>query len=240
IMRMLEKSAEDRFTNLKDAVLDLSLGQPASDEHVRSHIGLLAVPRAGRSAAEIRQTPSSPLFVGAVKPTAPISSIRRRKRAQRLRILAGAVGVLAVAAAVMGIRSAIRKPAPVVDSVTIAPDPADTLYLAARGAATYARQRAVAAGVTDAALHPGDSLQAQAESLATVGQRAGAAVMLTSAASLWQAAEQRAVQSATKATVKSAVATEKATAVVPKIDSPAAGPTPAPAEPELSDSMKIV
>jgi serine/threonine protein kinase len=240
IMRMLEKSADDRFTNLKDAVLELSLGQPTPDEHVRSHIGLLAVPRAGRSAAEIRQTPNSPLFVGAVKPTTPISSIRRRKRSQQLRILAGSVGVLAVAAAVWGIRSALRTRAPVVDSVTIAPDPADTLYLAARGAATYARQRAIAAGVTEGALHPGDSLQAQAESLATMGQRAGAAVLLTSAASLWQAAEQRAAQTSTKATVKPVVATEKATAVVPKIDSPAAGPTPAPAEPELSDSMKIV
>ena len=31
IMRMLEKSAEDRFANLKDATLELSLGQPPAD-----------------------------------------------------------------------------------------------------------------------------------------------------------------------------------------------------------------
>ena len=240
IMRMLEKSAEDRFANIKDATLELSLGQPPADEHVRSHIGLLAVPRAGRSAAEIRRTPSSPLFVGAVKPTAPISSIRRRKRAQRLRILAGAVGVVAVTAAVGGIRTALRHPLPLVDSVTIAPDPADTLYLAARGAASYARQRAIAAGVTAAALHPGDSLQAKAESLATVGQRAGAAVLLTSAASLWQAAEQRATQTATKAAVNPTVATQHVAVAVPNVDTPATGTAPTPAEPEPSDSMKIV
>jgi hypothetical protein len=183
IMRMLEKSAEDRLASLKDATLELSLGQPPADEHVRSHIGLLAVPRAGRSAADIRRTPSSPLFSGAVKPTMPISSIRRRKRAQRLRIMAGAVGVLAVAAAVWGFepRSGSRCRCGQRNHCT---GSSRYLYLAARGAASYARQRAIAAGVNAAALRPGDSLQAKAESLATLGQRAGAAVLLTSAASL--------------------------------------------------------
>jgi serine/threonine protein kinase len=240
IMRMLEKAAEDRFASLKDAVLELSMGQPPADEHVRSHIGLLAVPRAGRPAAEIRRTPSSPLFVGAMKPTTPISSIRRRKRQQQLRLLVGAAGVLVTAVSVWGIRTALRKPVTVVDSVTVAPDPADTLYLAARGAATYARQRAIAAGASDAALHPGDSLQAQAESLATLGQRAGAAVLLTSAASLWQAAEQRATQAASKPVVKPAVSAQHPAAVVVKAESPTTGIATVPAEPELSDSMLIV
>ena len=89
-------------------------------------------------------------------------------------------------------------------------------------------------------MHPGDSLQAQAESLATAGQSAGAAVLLTSAASLWQAAEQRAVQSATKATIKPVVADQHPAAAVQKVDSPATSLAPTPAEPEPSDSMKIV
>jgi len=113
-------------------------------------------------------------------------------------------------------------------------------FVPAEIAASYARQRAIAAGVSAAALRPGDSLQAQAESLATQGQRAGAAVLLTSAASLWQAAEQRATPTATKVTVNPAVATQHPTAVAPKVDTPTTGADPTPAEPEPSDSMKVV
>lgn len=244
IMQMLEKSPEDRFPSLKDAVLDLTSAATPIDEHVRSHIGLLAVPRLGRPGVDSRRTPNSPLFSGAVKPTTPISSIKRRrlkKRRERVMMVGGAVAVVALGGLLWAAVRQSPASVPGVDSTVVAPDPQDSLYLAARGAATYARQRATAAGATDLLLHPGDSLQAHAESLAAAGQKAEAAVLLTSAASLWQAAEQRSVPPAA-ATTRPAVPTGKEVARVapvnpkPAVDSPAASEQ----EPEASDSLQIV
>ena len=150
-------------------------GQPPADEHVRSHIGLLAVPRAGRSAAEIRRTPSSPLSVGAVKPHCADLVDRNGggSAGGASRIWApGAWAFWRLQQPLRGIRTALRRPLLVVDSVTWHPDPADTLYLSARGAASYARQRAVAAGVT-AGSAPGRFPAGPAESLATLGQKRG-------------------------------------------------------------------
>jgi hypothetical protein len=180
-----------------------------------------------------------------VKPTTPISSIKRRrlkKRRERFVMVGGAVAVAALGGLLWATVRQSPASVPGVDSTVVAPDPQDSLYLAASGAATYARQRAAAAGATDLLLHPGDSLQAHAESLAAVGQKAEAAVLLTSAASLWQAAEQRTVPPPAALSTRPAAPTGKEVGRVapvnpkPAVESPAASEQ----EPEVSDSLQIV
>ena len=103
-----------------------------------------------------------------------------------------AVGLSAPVAAVLLLRSkeepqvppAAIEPAPVAGT-----DPVDSLLLAAQGAANYARQRAVTAGATPAQLASGDSVRNIADSLARLDRKAEAAVLLTSAASLWEKSE---------------------------------------------------
>ncbi|MEP7327232.1 MAG: protein kinase [Gemmatimonadota bacterium] len=76
-----------------------------------------------------------------------------------------------------------------VTSVAAPADPVDSLLVASRGAADYSRQRAVTAGAPAAQLVPGDSVRQLADSLAGLGRKAEAAVLLTSAAGLWEKAE---------------------------------------------------
>jgi hypothetical protein len=125
------------------------------------------------------------------------------------------------------------------DSTPAAPNPADTLYLSARGAASYARQLAVAGGTPAQALHAGDSLQVEAESLATLGRKAEAAVLLTSAAALWQAATPHPTQAA-----PSKPAPVQAGPPTRAVTGPAASEKPAVTtsvpEPTPSDSTQIV
>ncbi|MEO8296105.1 MAG: serine/threonine-protein kinase [Gemmatimonadota bacterium] len=88
----------------------------------------------------------------------------------------------------------MRKPAlPVAPAVAAPPvvssDPVDSLLLAARGAATYARQRALSAGSKAGQLAAGDSVEELADSLARLNRKAEAAVLLTTAASLWEKSE---------------------------------------------------
>jgi serine/threonine protein kinase len=103
-----------------------------------------------------------------------------------------AVGLSAPVAAVLLLRS---KEEPVLPAAAVEPaptpstDPVDSLFLAAQGAATYARQRAVTAGATLAQLASGDSVRTIADSLARLDRKAEAAVLLTSAASLWERTE---------------------------------------------------
>ena len=103
-----------------------------------------------------------------------------------------AVGLSAPVAAVLLLRS---KEEPVIPSAAIepapvaGPDPVDSLFLAAQGAATYARQRAVTAGATKAQLASGDSVRNIADSLARLDRKAEAAVLLTSAAAMWEKTE---------------------------------------------------
>ncbi|MEO8198992.1 MAG: serine/threonine-protein kinase [Gemmatimonadota bacterium] len=98
----------------------------------------------------------------------------------------------------------LRKPTPALP-VAVAPlapsvpDPVDSLLLAARGAATYSRQRAVTAGAQPEQLRAGDSVMARADSLAGFGRKAEAAVLLTTAAGLWEKSE-RPIRSAAPVT----------------------------------------
>jgi serine/threonine protein kinase len=242
IMQMLEKLPEDRFDSLKEAMMELQSGQVPADEHVRSHIGLLAVPRPGRPGGDNRRTPNSPLSVGAMRGVTPVSSSQRRrqkKRRQRMWAVTGAVAFgIAILAAIVLTRP---RPGPQVapDSTHVAPNPTDTLYLSARGAASYARQLAVAGGTPVQALHAGDSLQAEAESLATLGRKAEAAVLLTSAAALWQAATPHPTP-----TTPSRPAPVQAGPPAKAVTGPTASEKPASAtvtpEPAPSDSMQIV
>jgi serine/threonine protein kinase len=103
-----------------------------------------------------------------------------------------ALGLSAPVAVVLLLRSkeepvappAVIEPAPVAGT-----DPVDSLLLAAQGAANYARQRAVTAGASLAQLASGDSVRNIADSLARLDRKAEAAVLLTSAASLWEKSE---------------------------------------------------
>ena len=105
-----------------------------------------------------------------------------------------AVGLSAPAAAVLLLRSKEETPPPAPASVVQQPpvattDPVDSLLLAAQGAATYARQRALTAGASPQQLAAGDSVRSIADSLARLDRKAEAAVLLTSAAALWEKSE---------------------------------------------------
>jgi hypothetical protein len=120
----------------------------------------------------------------------------------------------------------------------------DSLLIAARGAAAYARQRAVAAGAGARALRTGDSLQAIADSLIAQGRKAEAAVLLTSAVSLWANAEERSgttARAASNAAKQPPARTATPAPVRPSTAavSTASAPPPA-AAPELTDSQTVV
>jgi hypothetical protein len=105
-----------------------------------------------------------------------------------------AVGLSAPVAAVLLLRSKEAPPPPAVvaePAPVVGADPVDSLLLAARGAASYARQRAVTAGATRLQLAQGDSVRQIADSLALLDRKAEAAVLLTSAASLWEKSERQ-------------------------------------------------
>jgi len=80
------------------------------------------------------------------------------------------------------------------------PGEADSTLLVARGAAEYARERAVTSGAAPAALAQGDSLRAAAESVAALGQKADAALLLTRATGIYGNAERPAQPRTTPAT----------------------------------------
>ena len=82
----------------------------------------------------------------------------------------------------------VAPPAEIASVVTPA-DPVDSLLVASRGAAEYARQRAATAGAPAAQLFAGDSVRQLADSFAALGRKAEAAVLLTTAAGLWEKAE---------------------------------------------------
>jgi serine/threonine protein kinase len=102
-----------------------------------------------------------------------------------------AVGLAAPVAALLLLRSKEETIAPVIppDTIVASPDPVDSLLQAAQGAATYARQRAVTSGATPRQLAAGDSVQRVADSLTRLNRKAEAAVLLTSAAALWDKSE---------------------------------------------------
>jgi tRNA A-37 threonylcarbamoyl transferase component Bud32 len=198
IMRMLAKSPYDRFPMMKDAVQAIaggraSGGYASGDEHVRSHVGLLAVARRGRTSGESRRTPSSP--AGLPLLPAPVSRPRRRFLAMAWPWVVAGLGFGAAGLA-LAVRFSEPREAP-----ASAPEPdtapaqpagnasADSLWHEARGTAQMARQQAVVAGASEAALASGDSLQTLAESLAALGRKAEAAMLLSRAGVLWAAAK---------------------------------------------------
>jgi len=196
VMQMLAKSPHERFVSMRDAVQALNGGigrtsgsTTASDDHLRSHIGLLATPRPSRPVAEVRRTPSSPISLAHVAPGP--RTLRRRRRVHLARI---GVGLLLAGAGALATVLVLRQgqaPAVVPDSTPAPPADAaaDSLLFAERGAATYARQRAAASGASAEALAAGDTLVARAESLAALGQKTEAIVLLSRATALWGVSE---------------------------------------------------
>jgi serine/threonine-protein kinase len=140
-----------------------------------------------------------------------------------------AVGLSAPVAAVLLLRSnekPVTPPAiePAVPAPVATPDPVDSLFLAAQGAATYARQRAVAGGATGLQLAPGDSVKQIADSLARLDRRAEAAVLLTSAASLWEKSERQGRPASVSSAQSPGTGTESAPQ--PQAERPAAAAVP--------------
>ncbi len=255
IMRMLEKAPEDRFANLKEAVQLLSgtrtgvrtsgETRDGDDSGVRTHIGLLAVPRAGRPVGEMR-TPNSPAPLARV-PQSP-RTVARQRRVQLGRVLVGLLlAALGAGATFLTIRAGQQLTA-ARDTLVPAPVPpsdmrADSTLLVARGAAEYARERAVTSGASPAALAQGDSLRAAAESVAALGQKADAALLLTRATGIYGNAERPAEPRATPVTPQGPQPRPSQPASSQGAGAPNIGPSTTPgteAGQPVSDSVAVV
>ncbi|MEO8635781.1 MAG: protein kinase [Gemmatimonadales bacterium] len=246
IMRMLEKMPGDRFPTMKEAsqaVMGgrISGGQVESgDDHVRSHIGLLAVPRPGRPVGEMRRTPASPAGLVRVPGT---TTVRRQKRVKFTRVLVGLMLAGLGAAATWGAFQAREEAKLAADSLLAGPpvDPrADSILQSARGAATYARQRVMATGTPAIALASGDSLLARGESLAALGLKTEAAVLLTQATSLWTAAERPTVIQAPATSTKPTTPRENLPTTTPPLVDPLPSGSGEPrSAPVVSDSVAV-
>ena len=116
----------------------------------------------------------------------------RQRRVQFTRVLGGLfLAGLGAVAAILAVRGQLSQ-VPVADSL---PPPRDTLaarmdslLIVARGRAEYAREVAVTGGASAAAIAAGDSIRLLADSLAALGQKPEAAVLLERAANLWSVA----------------------------------------------------
>jgi serine/threonine-protein kinase len=201
IMRMLEKAPADRFPTLKEAVYTLNGSRaagritpnPEVDENLRSHIGLLAVPRPGRPVGEMRRTPASPAPLSRIPPNTKV--VARQRRVQFGQVLIGLfLAALGAGAVLVILRDRLESVMAVDSLAPAAPSPpvdtrGDSILLVTRGAAEYAREHAVAATVPPAALAAGDSLRTVAESLAAQGNKLDAALLLQRAATFYSSAE---------------------------------------------------
>ena len=190
----------------------------------------------------MRRTPVSSARLPRVPGT---TTVRRQKRVQFTRILVGLLLAGLGATATWGAFQARDDAKHEADSLLAGPPVdarADSILLSARGVATYARQRVVASGAPAAALATGDSLMARGESLATLGLKTEAALVLTQATNLWTAAERSAVVPAPPATTKPVPPREN-----PPANSGTAAPTDVPTTaggetrtaPVVSDSVAV-
>jgi len=237
IMRMLEKSPEDRFPNMKEAVSAIAASMSSNEDEVRRDISMLARNRPDYQTAEHYATPTSPIPTGnrvAIKSATRMMSSKVRRRAQlRKQLLIGA-GTIAVVAGVWFLRP--KHPAPPPEPAPrpgVTASPEDSMLLRSRGAATYARQLAVDAGATAKAMAPGDSLLSLANGVA--GRSPQAAVkLIDQAVASWADAGRAATRKAqAAAAATAAVATKPAVAAHPEPE--VAAPPPPP-----SDSEQIV
>jgi len=255
VMRMLQKSPGDRFPTMREAAqaasgMRISGGHSLGDDGVRSHLGLLAAPRQNRPVGDPRRTPSSPAPLPRVLP-GPIARPPRR-RVQISQVLVGLLlAALGASLAYVAIQARDESLA-VADSTPAqtpqtppapAPTPeqlrADSVLLVARGAAGFARQRAVAAGAEAAALAAGDSLMAQAESLSASGRKAEASGVIYRAVSLWTTAE-RAKAPAAGTEPVATVPGQPQVSTRPATETGGPGRTETYATPPLPDSVQIV
>jgi hypothetical protein len=203
LTRMLEKAPGDRFPSLKEMVLSLSRQRgssrartenEAAEESVRTSIGLLAVPRGGRNSGATRGTPASPAPLSHAR--GAMGGLPRKRRVQIREVLTGLfLAALGAAVVLLILRDRLETPAaPPVDTlagaVTAGTEArADSILNVTRGAAQYARERAIAQGIALPALATGDSLKALAESLALGGARDEASMLLQRAAFVYGTAE---------------------------------------------------
>jgi len=151
--------------------------------------------------------------------------------------------LLSIGTAVLGVLALLlfrprSQPAPVLAPASPTISSTDSLWIHTRGAAEFARQRAVAAGVPAKALAGADSLFEQAVAEAGVDRKAEAAVLMTKASAIFADAEKVAL--AKTPTAPAAVAKPRE-APKPTITAPAAAPAaePAAAKPAPSESLAI-
>ncbi len=234
IMRMLAKNPAERFPSMHDAATAIGLALPNPGDGVRTQIGLLARNRPAVSVEANRLTPTSwpggrpisggrPRAVvtpaGADAPTLPLTT-----RPNRLLIGVGAAALGLLALLLLRPRS---QPAPVLAPAAATISSTDSLWIHTRGAAEFARQRAVAAGVPAKALAGADSLFDQALAEASAGRKAEAAVLMTKASGIFADAEKATLA---KAPTPAAPAMPSRTKVPPKAAAATASTAPA-AEP---------
>jgi serine/threonine protein kinase len=249
ITRMLEKSPGDRYPTMREATQALygariSGGHTPDEENIRSHIGILAAPRPSRPVSDQRKTPSSPTPLPRVAPPPAISLRTRQRRIRVTRILGGLLlAAMGATLTFVAIEARDRSATPVTpDTAPVVPQPtaadlrADSLLLLARGAAEYARQRAIASGIDSASLRKGDSLVKAADSMVALGDKSGAAMVISRATTLWAVAElPRAVPDSTRGN-----GTKQPPSGLGAQPPLAKGTTETYAQPTISDSMQAV
>jgi serine/threonine protein kinase len=246
IMRMLAKNPAERFPSMHDVAAAIGLALPSAGDGVRTQIGLLARNRPTVPVEANRLTPTSwpaarPISGGrarAITPAAaaaPTLPLPRKQNRLLLSIGAAILGVLALL--LLRPRS---QPAPVLAPAPATISSTDSLWIHTRGAAEFARQRAVAAGVPAKALAGADSLFQQALTEAAADRKAEAAVLVTKASGIFADAEKAALAKAPTPSTPATAAKPKET-LKPTVTAPAAAPAPEPvaAKPVPSESLAI-
>jgi len=244
IMRMLAKNPVERFPSMHDVANAIGLALPAAGDGVRTQIGLLARNRPAVPVEANRLTPTSwpgarPISGGrarAITPAAaaaPTLPLPRKQNRMLMSIGAAILGVLALL--LLRPRS---QPAPVLAPAPAAISSTDSLWIHTRGAAEFARQRAVAAGVPAKALAGADSLFDQAVAQAAADRKAEAAVLMTKASGIFADAEKAALAKAPTPAAPSIAAKPKE-APKPAVAAPAPAAEPVAAKPVPSESLAI-
>jgi serine/threonine protein kinase len=239
IIRMLAKNPAERFPSMHDAATAIGLALPNPGDGVRTQIGLLARNRPTVSVEANRLTPTSwpgarPISGGRARavtpPGAGAPTLPLARKPNRLLVTIGAAALGLLTLLLLRPRS---QPAPVLAPAVATISSTDSLWIHTRGAAEFARQRAVAAGVPAKALAEADSLFAQALAEASSDRKAEAAVLMTKASGIFADAEKAALAKAPTASAPAKAKEAPKTPVATASTAPAAEPVAAkPAPPE--------
>jgi hypothetical protein len=235
-MRMLEKNPADRFPSMHDMAEAVNQALPQRGDGVRTQIGLLARNRPNIAVEAARATPTSPFPGGRVISGGrgvlmPLPSVRRgaeapKRAPDRRGLMVGGAAIGLGVAALLLAQPWKAPPTPYAPPAPTA-SPTDTLWLRTRGAAEYARQLAVTAGVPTKALIRADSLSDLAKAQAIQGQTEEAVMLMTTASGLYAEAQRSAIARAAAGSADRPPRPRDASRTAP----PASGSTPVTGEP---------